>query len=134
MNIYRDEPLSNRDGNDGAEICCKLFRSNCSLNQCSTQFDVETAIKIALIQQFLWRRSAQKEKFAKYNHYTHSQVTQHKCRMNSAFWSTTPCSPSKMADERAKQETSLKWTESRFLKVIAVNVVESGQLRQRFVK
>jgi hypothetical protein len=28
----------------------------------------------------------------------------------------------------------LKWTESRFLKVIAVNVVESGQLRQRFVK
>jgi hypothetical protein len=72
MDIYRDDPLSNREGKDGAKIHCKLFRLNCSLSQYTTQLDVETAINIALIQQFVWRRCfAQKEKFAKYSHYTH---------------------------------------------------------------
>jgi hypothetical protein len=75
MNIYRVKPLSNRDGNDGAEIYCKLFRFSCSLSQYTTQFDVETAINIALIKHFLWRRSTQKERFAKLNSFPSDRTT-----------------------------------------------------------
>jgi hypothetical protein len=51
INIHRYDPLLNRDGNDGAEVHCKLFKLNCWLTQCTTQFDVESAINITLIEQ-----------------------------------------------------------------------------------
>jgi hypothetical protein len=143
MGIHRNDPLSNWEGNDGAEIHCKLFRLNCSLSQYTTQLDVEIAINIALIQQFVWRRCCfQKEKFAKYSHYSHFHVReQHKFRRTLSsgvchrivHWKWNDVSEEHVTsnftiDEWTKQETNAKWTASRALKVIALNVVESGQL------
>lgn len=90
----------------------------------------------------MWRRSTQKEKFAKYSHYTHSQVTeQHKCRKNAIFWNITLCGTLKVKlrfgrtchiqyHGRRMSQAGKQLEADRILTVIAINLVESGQLRQ----